>query len=121
MTPTFTGYVLRPARHLLFWAAFLVYRLTTTTLDNSLIGDYWWGDWNVLTVLIVEVGFKALFAYGLVYFLVPRLLETNRYWKFSLALLLWFYLACGLYVCFHFYVVEIVFTVFMYLRDGANT
>ncbi|MEM9525642.1 MAG: sensor histidine kinase [Bacteroidota bacterium] len=121
MISSFNGRFLRPGRHLLFWLAFLVYRLTTTTLNNSLIGDYWWGDWKVLTVLCVEVCFKALFAYGLVYFLVPRWLETKRYWEFGLASLCWFYLVCGLYASFHYYVVEKAITVFMYLKDGVNT
>ncbi|MEM7036573.1 MAG: hypothetical protein AAF570_06285, partial [Bacteroidota bacterium] len=68
----------RLAGYALFWTVFLVYELTSSVGSKNLIGDYWWGDWKILHVLIVGVVFKALFAHGMVDYLVPRWLDRKR-------------------------------------------
>lgn len=104
---------LRLGYHLLFWSLFLVYRLTTTTTEQSLVGDYWWGDGKILVLLTVEVLFKALFAYGFIYFLVPRFLDSKKYLYFGLATLGWLYWVYALYVAAHFYYLEHIYDIYM--------
>jgi len=104
---------LRLGYHFLFWGLFLVYRLSTTITEQSLVGDYWWGDEKILVLLWVEVLFKALFAYGLIYFLVPKFLDTRNYLFFGMATLGWLYLVYTWYVAAHFYYLEHIYDIYM--------
>jgi len=108
--------------HLLFWVLFLVYQLTSSVSEGRLIGDYWWGDWKILHVLLVGVIFKAIFAYGFVYYLVPRFLDTKRYVLFSGLTLVWFYIVLAGFTAVYFYHLENLYTVYMWNdKENMNT
>ena len=107
--------------HLLFWGMFLLYRLTTSTSQGNLIGDYWWGDWKIICILFVEVIFKAIFAYGLIYFIVPKFLDTKKYVLFGGSALIWMYIVLGMYITTHYYYLEHVFTLNMWYDKAAMT
>lgn len=108
----------RIAYHLLFWTAFLLYRLTITTTEKSLIGDYWWGDLKILHVLFVEILCKAAFAYGLLYAGVPRLLDKKKYLLFGCFTFVWLYLVCAVYIAIHYYYLEKIYTIYMWWDNG---
>lgn len=100
--------------HLLFWVLFLVYRMTSSLANKSMKGDYWWGDMSVLHVLIVDVFFKAIFAYVLVYFLVPRYLDTKRYVLFGFGGIVWFYIVIAVYIAVYYYYLERLYAVYLW-------
>ncbi|MEL6924486.1 MAG: histidine kinase, partial [Bacteroidota bacterium] len=104
----------RIAYHLLFWMLFLVYQLTNSVSNKSLVGDYWWGDWKILHVLLVGVVFKAIFAYGFVYYLVPAYLDRKRYALFGGLTFLWFYMVLFGYTATYYYHLEELYTVYMW-------
>ena len=107
--------------HLLFWAMFLLYRLTTSTSQKNLIGDYWWGDWKIIYLLFIEVVFKAILAYGFIYFLVPKYLDPKKYFKFGVSSFVWVYIVIGCYVALHFYYLEHIFTISLWWDKKALT
>lgn len=100
--------------YVLFWLMFLIYRLTSSMTSKSLVGKYWWGDWSILHVLSVETIFKALFAYGVLLFIVPRFLDTKKFIQFGLASFSWLYMVVGLYIAVYFYYMEHVYTVYIW-------
>ncbi len=104
----------RLLKHLLFWTLFLLYRLTSSVSGQNLKGDYWWGDGAILHILFIELLFKALFAYGVVYLIVPRYLDTKKYVQFAVFTGLWFYFVCALYTALHFYYMEQIYTIYLW-------
>ena len=105
---------IRIGYHTLFWAMFLIYRLTSSMTTKSLIGEYWWGDWSIIHVLVVEIIFKALLAYGVLYIIVPRFLDTKKFVQFGVLTFLWLYAVVGLYIAVYFYHMEHVYTLYMW-------
>ena len=106
---------------MLFWTVFFVYRITSSVSGKSLKGDYWWGDSAILHVLFIELLFKALFAYGVVYLIVPRYLDTKKYLRFAFFTGLWLYFVCALYTALHFYHLEHVYTIHLWFDKESMT
>jgi len=106
--------VKRIGYHLLFWVVLLLYQLSTSISNKSLVGDYWWGDWKILHVLLVEVFFKALFAYGFVYFIIPKFLDTRKYVFFVLSTLVWLYVVAALYIATYYFYMEQIYEIFLW-------
>jgi len=86
-----------------------------------LIGDYWWGDWKIVYLLFIEVIFKALFAYGFIYYIVPKFIDTKQYFRFGVSALIWWYIVIILYVALHFYHLEHIFTIHLWWDKEAMT
>lgn len=100
--------------HLIFWMIFVIYRMTSSLTNGSLKAMYWWGDWKIVHILVVEAVFKAAFAYGVLYFLVPKFLDTRKYVRFGIGCFLWLYLIVGLYLALYFYHMEHIYTVHLW-------
>jgi len=113
ITPT------RIAQHLLFWMTFLFYRLMASSIEKALIGDYWWGDWKIIHILFVHTICQAIFSYGLVYVLIPRFLDKEKYIQFGISFILWAYVGVGLFVAAHFYYLEKLYTLKMWYDEEA--
>lgn len=104
----------RPLRHLFFWTLWFVYKLTNAVSNRSLKGDYWWGDEAIIHILLVDLVVMAAFAYGIVYFIIPKLLDTKKYVRFFLVLCLWFYFIAALYSAIFYYYIEELYTVYLW-------
>lgn len=109
----------RPLRHLLFWVLWFVYRLTNALSSRSLKADHWWGDEAIMHILLIDLLIMVVFAYGIVYFIVPKLLDTKKYLLFFLALCTWFYFIAALYSATYYYYLENLYTVYIWGNKEA--
>lgn len=110
----------RIGQHLLFWVLFVVYQLTESISGRNLVGDYWWGDFSILHLIVTGVLMQAILAYVLVYIIVPKFLDTKKYLHFGVVSLLWIYIIGAVHIALYFYYFEKIYTVFMWIEKGVS-
>lgn len=93
----------RISQHLLFWLGFLCMHLITNNFENY--GNYY----HLAYIYFFEVVIQAIGSYGIIYFLIPKLMNKKKYLLFCIALIVWLYAVYALLICFKYYYLEVEF------------